>query len=256
MVLSMDRWVGKVAVVTGASAGIGAAIAKQLVENGMKVVGFARRVEKVEHLAKSLQGEKGQLYAVQCDVREEEDIINAFQWVNENLGPIYVLVNNAGVLQNTSLSDGETDKWRSLLDTNVVGLCIATREAIRIMKSNNIAGHIVNLNSILGHSIPALFAGLNMYPASKHAVTALTESLRLELAQDESGIKVTSISPGATESEIVQAAGMEPDNFSAVFVKNRILLGEDIADAVTYALSTPLHVQIKELTIKPVGEKF
>jgi NADP+-dependent farnesol dehydrogenase len=136
VVVSLDRWVGKVAIVTGASGGIGAAIAQQLVEEGLQVVGLARRSERVEELAKKLHGKKGKLHAVKADISKEEDILNAFKWTSDNLGPVHVLVNNAGVAENTNLTtQGDTKKWKNVFDTNVMGLCIATREAVNIMKA-------------------------------------------------------------------------------------------------------------------------
>ncbi|KAJ3660773.1 hypothetical protein Zmor_005205 [Zophobas morio] len=136
MVLSMDRWRGKVAIVTGASADIGAAIAKQLVEEGLHVVGLARRSERVEDLVKQLEGKKGKLYALKTDISKEKDILKAFKWVSDNLGPVHILINNAGIIQQTNLTEGDTEKWKKIFDTNVLGLCIATREAVKIMKAN------------------------------------------------------------------------------------------------------------------------
>jgi NADP+-dependent farnesol dehydrogenase len=99
-------------------------------------------------------------------------------------------VNNAGIIQQTNLTEGDTEKWKRVLDTNVMGLCIATREAVKVMKANKIDGHIIHINSIAGHTVPN-FPGLNVYPASKHAVTALTETLRQEFNHLGLKIKIT-----------------------------------------------------------------
>ncbi|XP_050299433.1 farnesol dehydrogenase-like [Anthonomus grandis grandis] len=259
MVISMDRWVGQVAMVTGASAGIGAAIVKRLVENGLIVAGLARRKERIEEMSQTLkaQGVKGRLYGIQCDVSKESDILKAFKWVTEKLGPVHILVNNAGIIQDTTLCNGDTELWRKIFDVNVMGLCIATREAVKIMKGNKINGHIVHINSVVGHSVPAGLKGLNVYPGSKHAVTALAETLRMELVEENNLIKITSISPGVTATEILEAGEMGNTDLKSVFsTSTTILSAEDIADGVIYALSTPPHVQIKELTIKPISEKF
>lgn len=241
------------AIVTGASAGIGSAIAAKLVENGMIVAGLARRKEKIEELKKNLGANKGNLHAIKCDVGNENDILSAFKWITANLGPVHVLVNNAGIILSTTLSDGDTESWRNVIDTNVLGVLICAREAIKIMKSKNIAGHIINMNSILGHTIPNAFVEANIYPATKHAVTGLTESLRLELATKDSPIRVTSISPGATETELSKSSA---ELLDGVFVEDKMLQPEDIADAVVYVISTPTRVTIKELIIKPTTEKF
>ncbi|KAF2886866.1 hypothetical protein ILUMI_19307 [Ignelater luminosus] len=190
MVISMERWVEKVAIVTGASSGIGAAIVEQLVEAGLKVVGLARRKERLEELSKHLEGKKGKFYAYSADISKEEDILKAFQWVKDNLGPVHILVNNAGVTRVTNLTDGNTEFWKEVLDTNVLGLCIATREAVKDMRANNVDGHIIHINSIAGHYVPA-FPNTNVYAGSKYAVTALTETLRQELNSIGSKIKIT-----------------------------------------------------------------
>jgi len=260
MVISMDRWKGKVAVVTGASAGIGAAIVEKLVEAGVTVVGFARRKEKVEELAKKLQGKSGKVHAVAVDVTKEEDILKAFKWVKDNLGPIHILVNNAGIARTTGLIEGETKLWKEVIDTNVMGLCIATREAVKNMRANKVDGHIIHINSIAGHKV-LNFPNTNVYPASKHAVTALTETLRQELNSVGSKIKITSISPGLVATDIFDAtakgSGKEIGKEAQEFLKvAAILKSEDIADAAIYILSTPPHVQIHELMIKPVNEMF
>jgi len=252
----MDRWKGKVAVVTGASAGIGAAIVEQLVGAGLKVVGLARRKEKVEELAKKLQGKSGKLYAVKADVSKEEEVIQAFKWIKDNVGPVHILINNAGFSRDTSLLDGDAKLWKEILDTNVMGLCVATREAVKCMRANNVDGHIVHLNSVAGHSVPNM-PNLSVYPASKYAVTALTETLRQELNAIKSKIKITSISPGAVQTEFIQAAGYAstPEALKA-FNSIPRLAAQDIADGIIYVLSTPPHVQVHELTIKPIGEQF
>lgn len=151
---------------------------------------MARRSEKIEELAKTLSGEKGKLYAVKVDLRKEEDILAAFKWTKENVGPVHILVNNAGLTQHQELIDGETAKWKTVIDVNVLGLCIATREAIKQMKEHQIDGHIVHMNSVGGHKVINM-PGMNVYFATKHAVTALTETLRLELNRIQSKIKVT-----------------------------------------------------------------
>jgi NADP+-dependent farnesol dehydrogenase len=205
MVLSMDRWVGKVAVVTGASSGIGAGISEFLVDQGLivseatpktpiigsfQVVGLARRSELVEELAKKLTGKKGQLHAVKADVSNEEDVVKAFKWVEDNLGHVHILINNAGVAKENFLCNGDAAAWKGTLDVNVLGLCIATREAVKSMTANNINGHIIHINSVAGHKIPN-FPGINIYTASKHAVTALAETLRQEFNHLGSKIKIT-----------------------------------------------------------------
>ncbi|XP_017777390.1 PREDICTED: farnesol dehydrogenase-like [Nicrophorus vespilloides] len=251
----MDRWRGKVAIVTGASVGIGAAICYRLVEEGCLVVGLARRVEMVQQHAKGLQGKRGKLYAYKADLTVEEDIIKAFKWTLENVGPVHILVNNAGtVTGGTDLISGDTAKWRTVMDTNVIGLCIATREAIQIMKKRNIEGHIIHINSVTGHST-IYIPKINVYGASKYAVTNLAETLRKELIAEKINIKVSSVSPGLVDTAIIRHLCNDRKSEQIVDEAPK-LESEDVADSVAYILSTPPNVHITELMIRPFGELF
>ncbi|XP_058838958.1 farnesol dehydrogenase-like [Topomyia yanbarensis] len=245
----MERWVGKVALVTGASSGIGAAIAKELARSGLTTVGLARRVERVEALKSELTTEAAsRLIALKCDITKEEDILSAFAFVNRRFGGIAVLVNNAGVSSDTTvLTPENTKKVREIFDTNVIALIQCSREAFQSMKKQTSEGHIININSVSGHYVLDL-PRQSVYSPSKFAVTALTETMRNELRKEKTNIKVTSISPGIVKTEILEGVPgvdliptLEP---------------EDIADAVRYVLSTPPRVQIHELMIRPMGEPF
>ncbi|KAJ8929473.1 hypothetical protein NQ314_017853 [Rhamnusium bicolor] len=250
MVLSMDRWAGKVAVVTGASSGIGAAIAERLVEYGLKVAALARRLDRLESLAKKLSGKKGKLFPIKTDMTKEEDILNAFKYVKGHLSPIHILINNAGIMPtNSFISDGDTKLWENIFKLNVIGLSIATREAVKDMMANNVQGHIIHINSVVGHQVLD-FPGLSVYPASKYAVTALAETLRIELNSLKLKIKITSISPGAVDTELQSEEFKETPYFKDLLKENKILKIEDIADAAIYVLSTPPHVLVNIFNYK------
>ncbi|PSN32252.1 Dehydrogenase/reductase SDR family member 11 [Blattella germanica] len=252
----MERWIGRVAIVTGASSGIGAAVALELTKKGLKVAGFARRTDKVKEAAKQLKGSSGELHAVQCDITKEEDILAAFSWVKEHLGGVDVMVNNAGVAHQAFLSDGQTSEWRQMLEVNVLGLSICTREALKSMKERGVDdGHIIHINSISGHGLPHSITMFYMYGASKHAVTALTEGLRRELVKSNTKTRVTSISPGLVRTEIMDAGNLRTFSAEEIF-KNPCLDPKDIADAVLFVLGAPPHVQVHELTIIPTGQSF
>lgn len=189
----MDRWVGKVAVVTGASSGIGAATAKALVRAGMIVVGLARRVERIEALRNELPANvPGQLHAIRCDVMREEDILAAYAQIERQFGGVDVQINSAGIAHHTVriLQPNNTQPLRDIVHTDLLGLTLCSREAYLSMQKRSVDGHIVHLNSITGHSIPPLNT-LNIYPAVKHGVTALTETMRQELRFAGSKVKVT-----------------------------------------------------------------
>uniref|UniRef100_A0A0K8TFW7 Dehydrogenase/reductase SDR family member 11 n=1 Tax=Lygus hesperus TaxID=30085 RepID=A0A0K8TFW7_LYGHE len=238
---------GKVVIVTGASSGIGEAIVVQLVDAGLRVAGLARRIGRVEKLAQSLEGKKGALSPVKCDVSVEDEVKNAFAWVEANLGPPTALINNAGVLKQGVLTGGKVDDMKQMFDTNVVGLAVCSREAIALMTKNNIPGTIININSTSGHCVIPV-PGIAAYNASKYAVTALTEALRNELSLMKTNIRVTSLSPGLVESEM-------SDQLKGAFTPDQpILKAKDIADCVLFILKAPQYVNVSEMTVTHVNE--
>ncbi|XP_031332062.1 farnesol dehydrogenase-like [Photinus pyralis] len=249
----MERWSDKVAVVTGASAGIGRGLAEHLVDCGLKVVGLARRKDKLNELADKLKGRKGTFIPVVADVTKESDVLNAFDWTTKNVGVVHILINNAGLARAKGLLDGETEAWWEIFDTNLLALCVATREAIKIMRANGVDGHIVHMNSTGGHYVPNV-PNVNVYCASKFGVTALTETLRQELNAVGSKIKVTSVSPG-----FVEAGVLENSELSATVKEVQMCPGlkiKDVCDAVEYVLATPPHVQVHEIILRAVGQQI
>lgn len=191
----MERWSNRVAVVTGASSGIGAAILKYLANNGMVAVGLARRKERVDALRDEVEDEaKERIYAVQCDVRDEEQVVAAFAEIESSYGPVAVLVNNAGIgrTKTTLLQPDNLQDIRDVLETNIIGVIICTREAFRSMKAHGADGHVFLINSICGHRVPVFpNTAVNVYPPSKFAITALTEVYRQEFLDQEIKVKIT-----------------------------------------------------------------
>ncbi|XP_033227771.1 farnesol dehydrogenase-like [Belonocnema kinseyi] len=243
----MNRWCGKVAAVTGASAGIGAAIARSLVQKGMIVVGLARRKEKMEKELECVK-DKGTFIARKLDITDECAIIHTFEWIKKEFGGVNVLVNNAGIAIPGQILDVETAIWKQTIDVNVLGTLRCTREAVKILKETCEEGHIININSVLGHRIPRTGNAfpLNVYPSTKFAITALTQTLEDELRG--SRIKISSISPGLVKTEIFD---FDKDVSGWPYLES-----EDIADAVVYALGTHPRVQLSDIMIRPVGEAF
>uniref|UniRef100_A0A3P8SR75 Dehydrogenase/reductase SDR family member 11 n=1 Tax=Amphiprion percula TaxID=161767 RepID=A0A3P8SR75_AMPPE len=255
----MDRWRGRVALVTGASVGIGAAVAKELVRCGMKVVGCARNVDKIQELAEECKkaGYSGVLVPIKCDLTKEEEILSMFATIKEQHKGVDVCINNAGLMLPEPLLSGKTSNWRNMLDLNVIGLSICAREAYQSMKERNVDdGHIINLNSVVGHSVYPFSEG-HFYTGTKFAVTALTEGLRQELREAKSHIRATSISPGVVETEFAyRAYSQEPEKAKMLYSQHKNLSGGDIAETVLYVLGAPPHVQIGELTVAPVESAF
>lgn len=246
----MDRWAGKVAVVTGASSGIGAAIVKQLVQNGMVVAGLARRVDKMKELAESLEDCPGNLHPVECDVSKEESVVSAFAWVQENLGPVNVLVNNAGITKESSLIDGNLEDWREVFEVNVLGLCVCTREAVRIMRQNDEEGVVINVNSFAAERVPFI-PGFSVYPASKRSIAALAQTLRHELTGTR--IRVTGISPGLVATELMVSYSTYSEEALASFPT---LDADDVAAAAVYILSCSPNVVVQDIVLRPLGESW
>ncbi|KAK6169166.1 hypothetical protein SNE40_020267 [Patella caerulea] len=252
----MERWIGRVALVTGASAGIGAAIARDLVCLGMKVVGCSRNIEKIQKLSDELKNEKGSLTAIRCDLSKEEDIVNMFKTIksNESLCGVDVCINNAGLAHNAPILSGRTEQWREMLDVNVLAVTICTREAFQSMKERNVDdGHIMFINSMSGHRVVPS-TPTHFYSASKFAVTALLESTRQELRELKSHIRVTSVSPGLVETEFSYRMNKDEEKAKALYSSIRCLEANDISNAVVFALQAPSHVEINDVFIRPTEQ--
>ena len=181
----MDRWVGKVAVITGAGSGIGSAVAVDLAKAGVIAIGLDRCPERVKKLiSKVPPTETGTLHALECDISKEEDVRKTFALIETQFGGIDIMINNAGILRPTTLlSKDNSEPIRKTIDTNLLGMVWCTREAFQSMKKREVDGHIILINSITGHNVPPAgpMPSLNIYPCTKFAVTALTEVLRQEL---------------------------------------------------------------------------
>ncbi|KAL0276743.1 UNVERIFIED_CONTAM: hypothetical protein PYX00_004250 [Menopon gallinae] len=230
---------GKIAMVTGASAGIGAAIVTKLLENGAIVVGFARNLEKMEETKRNLPVG---FHPIKVDVTKEDEIRRAFGWIKENLGTLHILVNNAGCMAIGKLMDGDPEVWRG--DPADAG------------KTGVEDGLIINMNSTAGHHVPYYVnPRLNMYPASKFALTAVNETLRQELRYAGSTIRVTSISPGYVDTGFAlraRDAEKVEDEIKVILGAQPSLTAEDVAESVMHVVSLPRHVQVDEIVLTAV----
>ncbi|EDV33787.1 uncharacterized protein Dana_GF19119 [Drosophila ananassae] len=249
----MDRWQNRVAVVSGASSGIGAACARLLVAAGLQVVGLARRTERLQKLRESLPEEqRGRFHQHACDVSEEAQVNAAFDWIERELGGVDVMVNNAGIVLGGQLIDMPTKDIASTLQTNLMGSIYCTKLAASSMRRRQVPGHLFFVNStagVAGYKPDPADESLNAYTPSKFGLTAVHEICRQELIQQGSKIKTTSINPGWVATEIV------PDETKAK-LGEVILQADDVAQAVMYALATPPHAQVEQITLRAVGEYF
>jgi len=246
----MTNLEGRVAVVTGANSGIGEEITIKLVKAGMIVVGCARNEEKLKSVAeKANKMGPGKMYSVKCDVSKEEDIMVLFKFVKEKFGKMHVMVNNAGLAHQAPLLSGDTKDWKNMFEVNVLGLCICTKEACKLMENSKVEdGHIVMLNSLAGHNV---FPQAVFYSSTKFAVTALTEGLRQELRAKKSRTRVTAISPGVVKTPFIPKF-MQADQSAADAMAEKMgfLKPEDVADSVVYALKSPLQMDVHEIVLK------
>lgn len=238
----------RVVLVTGASSGIGAAIAQRLATAGDRIVICARRQERLDQLATDLQNQNAEVLAQQVDLRQEEEILKLFDRIRNTWGGVDVLINNAGLGHRESLMTGRTEAWREMLEVNVLALCICTREAVHDMRQRGNTGHIIHISSMSAHRVPA--SG-GVYSASKFAVRALTEGLRQELRAADSQIKVSSVSPGFVETEFAQKFNQSMEKAREVYGQFPVLQPKDIAEAVWYLLSQPDHVQVHDILLRP-----
>ena len=226
------------AVVTGASSGIGAAIARRLAAAGYSVVGGARRAEAVREILEPLGGR-----ALPLDVTDDASVAG---FVDE-LGAVDVLVNNAGLsLGLAPVAEGSIEDWRTMYETNVLGVLRLTRALVPSLVASG-DGHLVNVGSIAGFETYPGGAG---YAASKHALRALTKTLRQELLGEP--VRVTEICPGLVETEfsLVRFRG-DRDRAAAVYRGLQPLTAEDVAECVLWALGRPPHVNIDEIVVRP-----
>ncbi len=237
----------KVAVVTGASSGIGRAIAKALSEAGCKVALASRSVDKLRDLQEEL---KHKSLVVRMDVKDSESVQGAFKDIWDEFGEVHILVNCAGVMPLTYLKNQHLEEWLETIEVNVKGTLRCINSVLPAMK-NQLDGHIVNIASVDGIEV---FKGGAVYGASKAAVIALSRAMRMELSP-EFNIRVTSIEPGTVAThlrdDITDKELLDEKNYSEDEPK---LDPKNIADAVLYAVTQPDSVNVNELLIKPTGK--
>jgi NADP-dependent 3-hydroxy acid dehydrogenase YdfG len=238
-----------VALVTGASSGIGRAVASALLERGTKVALLARRRDRLDQLASGYAAE--QTLVCPADLRDESDIRRAFDTIRAAWGGVDIVVNAGGLGRRAPLIDGSTAAWREMLEVNVLGLCVCTQQALSDMRRRGDDGHVVHVSSMSGHRVPE---GSGVYGATKFAVRALTESLRKELRALGSSIRVTAVSPGFVETEFAEVFHGSADAAEQTYGRYKVLQPEDVASAVLYALEAPAHVDIHDILMRPTDQ--
>lgn len=246
----MAKLEGKVAVITGASSGIGEATAEALAVEGASVAVAARRKNRLEDLAKRIKDNGGKVLTVECDVADEGQAHDLIQKTEAEFGRVDILVNNAGVMLLSRLDKGLSDEWRQMFDVNVLGLMYVTNAALEVMKRQQ-SGHIVNISSVAGR---VTNPNGGVYSGTKFAVNAISDGLRKENVEDN--LRVTVIEPGAVATELTEHISDEDalDAIQSRIGKLDPLQSEDIANAVAYAVTQPDRVNVDEILIKPAKQ--
>lgn len=243
----MTRLKNKIILITGASSGIGEACAHLLAAHGANLILGARRIERLQKIEQELV----QQYNVRClilplDVRNKEQIHTQLGSLPAEWQAIDILINNAGLALDTlPISAGVEDHWDIMIDTNIKGLLYVSRAVLPGMIERN-SGHVVNIGSIAGHEC---YPNGNVYSATKHAVHAISKSMRLDLLG--SPVRITEIAPGAVETEFSEVRWKDKQRAKDFYKEFCPLMAEDIAESIFYCITRPSHVTIEQMLVMP-----
>jgi 3-hydroxy acid dehydrogenase/malonic semialdehyde reductase len=241
---------GQTAFITGASSGIGKACAELFASLGVNLVITARRMDRLNTISKELSSKYGiKCLAIQLDVQKNEEVERVFKYLEEKNIEVSILVNNAGLaLSSDKMQEGQIKNWDTMIDTNIKGLLYVTKAALSSMMKRN-QGHIINIGSVAAHGC---YMSGNVYSATKHAVRAINKSLRLDLIG--TAIRVSEIDPGAVQTEFSEVRWNDKEKAKKLYEGFTPLGAEDIADAVIYCATRPMHVNVAELVVFPQAQ--
>ena len=241
----------KIAIVTGASSGIGYATALALSRAGAKVAAGARRMDRLESLQSEIIKNEGEVYIQNLDVTIKSECDAFADAVMEKWGSIDILVNNAGLQPLSFFKNLKVEEWDKMINVNIRGVMYCTAAVITHMVNKN-SGHIVNISSIAGRIV---YPAGSVYCATKHAITAFSEGLRQEFSQ-RSNIRITCIEPGVVATELINTI---TDKALEKYVERTkqmdALQAEDIANAIVFAVQAPNHVNVNEILIRPTTQE-
>ena len=241
----------KVAIITGASSGIGYATALALSKAGAKVAVGARRTDRLAKLEDEIKQNGGEVFSQKLDVTQKLECDSFVDAVLKKWGSVDILVNNAGIMPLSFLKNQKVDEWDQMIDVNIKGVLYCTSAVIPHMREKK-SGHIVNLSSVAGRIV---FPSGSVYCATKHAITAFSEGLRQELSV-RSNIRVTCIEPGVVSTELVNTITDETlQSFVEGAKKMQALQADDIANAILYAVESPDHVNVNEILVRPTTQE-
>ena len=241
---------GKVIVITGASSGLGEAAARHLSAKGAVVVLGARRIDRIKSLAEELGGD-GKAMAVQTDVTDREQVKSLVDSAIERFDRIDVMINNAGLMQQSPLEKLKIDEWDNMIDVNVKGVLYGIAAALPPMKKQK-AGHIINVSSVAGHKVTP--SGV-VYCATKHAVRVISEGLRVEAKPYN--LRTTIISPGAVATELPSHI-TDPESSDQIqgYYESVAIPPDSFARAVAFAIEQPKDIDINEVLFRPTAQEL
>jgi len=238
----------KTALITGATSGIGRATAHEFAKHGIKLILCGRRQDRLDTIKRALS-KQTDVTTLNFDVRDKTEVFNAIASLPESFRNIDVLINNAGNAHGLDpIQTGDTDDWDAMIDINVKGLLYVSKAVIPQMTERK-SGHIINIGSSAGKEV---YAKGNVYCASKHAVIAITDGMRIDL--NPFNIKVTAINPGLVETEFSQVRFKGDTIADNVYKGYKALQPEDIADIILFAITRPQHVNIADLLVFPTAQ--
>ncbi|RZO86398.1 MAG: SDR family oxidoreductase [Oceanococcus sp.] len=245
----MNTELNQVVVITGASSGIGQATAELLAGHGAKIVAVARRKQKLDQLVSDIEADGGQALAIEADVTSIEDMQRVVAQAVETFGSLDVWINNAGVMPLAPVEMNRLDEWNWMVDVNIKGVLNGVAAAQPIMREQG-RGHFVNLSSVAGHVV---FPGAAVYCATKFAVKALSEGIRME---SDGSIRVTNISPGAVKSELIDHIGVPEVKEHMKPITDIAIDASAIARSILFALAQPADVDVNEIIVRPAKQSL
>ena len=245
----MENVKGKVVVLTGASSGIGMATAKALAEKGAKVVVAARREERLKELVASIEVQGGTAVYQVTDVTSQAEMERLAEFAIGTYGQIDVLVNNAGVMPLSFLSEKKVAEWEQMIDVNVKGVLYGIAAVLPYMRERK-NGHIINVSSVAGHVVEPAAA---VYAGTKFAVRAITEGVRIEEARNN--IRATIIAPGAIDTELVQTISNAKLRGNVEKLYELVIPAEVIADTIVHAIAQPDYASVNEVIVRPTLQR-
>ncbi len=241
----------KVALITGASSGIGYATALALSRSGAKIAAGARRMDRLEALKNEITKNGGEVLIQELDVTKKASCDSFVEAAVKKWGTVDILVNNAGLMPLSFFKNLKVDEWDRMIDVNIKGVLYCTAAVIPHMMGNK-SGHIVNMSSIAGRVV---FPAGSVYCATKHAVTAFSEGLRQEFSQ-RSNIRVTCIEPGVVDTELNNSiTDKSLEKFVQATKQMEALKAEDIANAILFAVDSPSHMNVNEIMLRPTVQE-